>query len=409
MGQFNLSSQAAAGGGADALESLWRLLSLAKEADARTTNDTARVGIERERVKNESDYKNASLKSLEEERQANAKLRAQQGADALASDLTVGQDLTPSTVQTLTAGSRGDLVKAPTLGSTNITGDLLRGQLRMAPNPGKGPTYLGTPGQQQQKSAEDAFSAMASSAPPALRGRLQMIGALPAAQRGTALVEALKEDAKPTSQPVMRVNPRTGQMEQIGAAPQGAHFVNEPAPPQAPVVMVQTVDENGNPVTRMVKKEAGASYVKPANATTATRVASAETVNEVGTDIIHKLSDPKFASVVGPALGRAGTLRDFIGNPPPEFSELAGQIESYALANMGVHGMRSTQGAEQIKKLLDAHHTPESLAATIRGLNDFSTRFVEHNKPKAAGAAPDASGSGKETPEQRIARLLGGG
>jgi hypothetical protein len=163
--------------------------------------------------------------------------------------------------------------------------------------------------------------------------------------------------------------------------------------------MVQTVDENGNPVTRMVKKEAGASYVKPANATTATRVASAETVNEVGTDIIHKLSDPKFASVVGPALGRAGTLRDFIGNPPPEFSELAGQIESYALANMGVHGMRSTQGAEQIKKLLDAHHTPESLAATIRGLNDFSTRFVEHNKPKGGWC-----GSRCERERQRDAR-----
>lgn len=33
-------------------------------------------------------------------------------------------------------------------------------------------------------------------------------------------------------QPVMRINPRTGQMEKIGEAPKGAHFVNEPPPRQ---------------------------------------------------------------------------------------------------------------------------------------------------------------------------------
>jgi hypothetical protein len=164
---------------------------------------------------------------------------------------------------------------------------------------------------------------------------------------------------------------------------------------------VQTVDENGNPVTQFVRKQEGASYVKPANATTATRVSSAETVNAVGSDIIKKLSDPKYAAVVGPALGRAGTLRDFIGNAPPEFNELAGQIESYALANMGVHGMRSAQGAEAIKKLLDQHHSPESLAATIRGLNDFSTRFVAGNKPRAgSGAATDTPSGGGSAPKR---------
>jgi hypothetical protein len=136
----------------------------------------------------------------------------------------------------------------------------------------------------------------------------------------------------------------------------------------AATVTIQTVDANGNPVTRIVPKTAGTEFAKPANATTANRVASAETVNEVGADIVSKLSDPKFRATVGPAMGRYATLRDFIGDPPPEFSEFAGEIESYALANMGVHGMRSAQGAEQIKHLLDQRHTPESLAATIKGL-----------------------------------------
>ncbi len=44
-------------------------------------------------------------------------------------------------------------------------------------------------------------------------------------------------------------------------------------------------------------------------------------------------------------------MREFIGNPPPELSELAASIESFALANMGVHGMRSVQGADEIKAL----------------------------------------------------------
>lgn len=189
---------------------------------------------------------------------------------------------------------------------------------------------------------------------------------------------------------------RDGTPQQIGTVPKNAHVTNAPAPQQAPLVMVQTVDENGNPVTKIVNKKAGDSYVKPNNATTDTRVRAAETVNQVGNDIVQKLSDPKFAATVGPAMGRVGTLRDFIGNPPPEFSELAGQIESYALANMGVHGMRSAQGAAQISKLLDAHHSPESLAATIRGLNDFSNRFVANNKPHAGGAQPAPAAGNKD-------------
>lgn len=155
------------------------------------------------------------------------------------------------------------------------------------------------------------------------------------------------------------------------------------------LITMQTTDANGNAVTKIVPKEAGAEYAKPkgANAALENRLASARVVNQVGDSMIQKLSDPAFATVVGPAMGRAGTLRDFIGNPPPEFSELAGQIESYALANMGVHGMRSAQGAEHIKRLLDQHHTPQSLAATIRGLNEFSTRLVKDSEPNGGGSA----------------------
>lgn len=139
----------------------------------------------------------------------------------------------------------------------------------------------------------------------------------------------------------------------------------------------------------------GQTFDKGTNATTENRLNSAEAVNQTGNDMINKLSDPAYAAQVGVAMGRYNSLRDFVGNPPPEFAELAGTIESYSLANMGVHGMRSAQGAEQIKKLLDQKHTPESLIATIRGLNQFSNHFMENEGrkvPSSSGTTP-AGGS----------------
>lgn len=131
----------------------------------------------------------------------------------------------------------------------------------------------------------------------------------------------------------------------------------------------------------------GKSYEKGTGVAAEGRLASAQAVNQTGEDIIAQISDPTVAAMLGPSMGRYGTLREFIGNPPPEMAELAGAIESYAIANMGVHGMRSVQGAEQVKKLLDKKHTPESLKATIKGLSRFSQHFMENE-----GRGTDGSG-----------------
>lgn len=132
------------------------------------------------------------------------------------------------------------------------------------------------------------------------------------------------------------------------------------------------------------------AFNKPPSATVENRLASAQAVQQTGQDIISQLNDPKIRAMVGPAMGRFNSLRDFIGNPPPELSELAGSIESFALANMGVHGMRSVQGADEIKQLLDRKHTPDSLIKTIQGLNKFSEHFMTNE-----GRAPT---SGKSDP-----------
>lgn len=131
----------------------------------------------------------------------------------------------------------------------------------------------------------------------------------------------------------------------------------------------------------------GQKFEKGASGALETRLASAEAVSQTGNDIIAAVSSPKVAATLGPAMGRYNSMRDFIGDPPPEFSELAGQIESYALASMGVHGMRSAAGAEKIKGLLDKKHTPESLISTIKGLNSFSSHFMQNEGRTSTGAS----------------------
>lgn len=150
--------------------------------------------------------------------------------------------------------------------------------------------------------------------------------------------------------------------------------------------------ETGRTVIEYLPQSAirGQKFEKGVLGATESRLASAEAVKQTGDDMIANLNTPEVRAKLGPLMGRYNTLKDFIGNPPPEFAELAGQIESYSLANMGVHGMRSAQGSRMIAALLDQHHTPESLIASIKGLNSFATHFMENEGRKVTGsnAAP---------------------
>jgi hypothetical protein len=86
---------------------------------------------------------------------------------------------------------------------------------------------------------------------------------------------------KPSTQPVMRVNPRTGKMESLGDAPTGAHFVNEPAPPTPPqnkFNLIPGTDANGKPMMYRVNQQTGeSSAVNLGEGVTAGRVTDAQT------------------------------------------------------------------------------------------------------------------------------------
>jgi hypothetical protein len=161
--------------------------------------------------------------------------------------------------------------------------------------------------------------------------------------------------------------------------------------PAAPAtVTIQTVDAQGKPVERVLTKEQalkeGTFGAKPGQ-TMESRLASAKAVVQTGDDMIAQLSDPTLAAQLGPAMSRYNNIADFVGNPPPEFAKLAGEIESYSLANMGVHGMRSASGADAIKATLgQGRHTPGTIIAVINGLNSFANHLMTNEGGNTAPA-----------------------
>lgn len=168
----------------------------------------------------------------------------------------------------------------------------------------------------------------------------------------------------------------------------------DPKSSDVKLTRVEHDDGTGHTVVEYLPDSAlrGQKFTKGLGATDQNRANMAETVNNTGNDIISKLSDPKYAEQVGIAMGRFNNLREFLGNPPPEFAELAGEIESYSLASMGVHGMRNVKGAEKIKALLDGKHDPKAIIAAIKGLNSFSADYL-----KTVGRKPASGGDGIPT------------
>lgn len=389
----------AAGGASDALQEQLKQMFLQQL-------ERAKLAQEDRRIENETAYRKQQQASMDEARASTRKLQQQTLDKEVAGNLQLGQEVTPDEIGAAQRTGMGNRIKGATLASRNIGAGMMS-----TPNPGKGATFQGTAEQQQEAGQNSELERqIAMAATPALRGRLSMAKLLPPDKRATAISETMREEAKPPE----HSSAYKEYQDAVASGYKGDFnkYQTDDAnrKKSAPaMITVHTVDAAGNNVTKVVPKTAGSEFAAPVNATTANRVASAETVNRLSDDMLARLADPKLASTLGVVMGRYNTLQDFIGAPPPEFAELAGEVESFALANMGVHGMRSAFGAKQISDMLNQKQTPESLAAKIRGLSKFSKDFAEHNKPTTGGKAPAQASGGTETPEQRIKRLLGGG
>jgi hypothetical protein len=134
-------------------------------------------------------------------------------------------------------------------------------------------------------------------------------------------------------------------------------------------------------------KELGGKTVVAA---TANRVKAAKDSLSMGNELIAMLDDPETAAQLGPIAGRATNLQEFIGNIPPNMSELAGALKSWTELQPTVHAMRSSEMAEHIEKSLNRKFTPEALKGFIRGFNRTARTVAGNNS--------ETSGTGGTTP-----------
>jgi hypothetical protein len=163
----------ASAGGGIALQDVLRQLAEVAFRKQQLAQESQRIGIAQQAQTDNTAYRNASLKSLEDERATSAQLRKQASGKQFAETLPMGTKLDQGGLERLTdadmAGPEFVEHKDATLGSTNLSGAVQGGaaapkilRLMSSANPGQGPsdTFRGTAGQQfSAQSRQDALSA----------------------------------------------------------------------------------------------------------------------------------------------------------------------------------------------------------------------------------------------------------
>jgi hypothetical protein len=250
MAGMGLSGGFAAGVGADALEDILKRAFVAQTERRRAKQADRGLDLEAERNKQSAAIQQAQLESMAEARAATQKLQAQQGAERTAFMLPMGTKVSGPTRQTLIGGDLGDLTQqgeGDTLNSRNLSGALsmaegptaapmaIRGQLRSMGNAGSG-TFLGTAQQHAAELArQDTLAARTEAGLDRDEAKQARIAAADLAHKNRQEDLRLMASLRP--------------------------------PPQQQTITIQTVDAQGNPVTKVVPKTAGAEFAtapKPA-------------------------------------------------------------------------------------------------------------------------------------------------
>ena len=153
-----------------------------------------------------------------------------------------------------------------------------------------------------------------------------------------------------------------------------------PQPQKERLVQVRRFDpETGTNVVEFVSESEARDngpYRAPVGSAEISRKNTATALTKTGDDVLKSLQNPVLAEQLGIAMGRFNTLQDFVGNPPPEFAQLAGELKSFAAANMTVHGFRSSAGADKVFEMLNQQQTPEALSRKIKGLMQFTKYYL---------------------------------
>ncbi len=183
-------------------------------------------------------------------------------------------------------------------------------------------------------------------------------------------------------------------------------------PTAVPTVVIQTTDANGNSIQKIVPKTAGAEYAGHVNLQMDRQRKLAEFASGDVNAALDQIDAAQSAGLLGPGSGRiygqflAGLVGS-TGDPAADarLGALKASIKdintSYPMAIAG--NARGGGGAmDRLKSVLDSDKFSADL---MKGaLHEISGALARRT------AAPTATGApANETPQQRIARLLGGG
>lgn len=158
----------------------------------------------------------------------------------------------------------------------------------------------------------------------------------------------------------------------------------DPSTGQAPPGIL--LDENGTPIGN---KQAG--NVRP----TAAARGRAEQATAIEAAAIPLIRDIRTVGpqVLGPLLGRYGSLTKFVGDPPPAYAQLAAELTSWIALHPAAHGFRGVRAVEEFEKAFgNPNWTPESLSAAIMGSFGTMNALRQVGTPRTAtGGGPPSS------------------
>lgn len=245
-----------------------------------------------------------------------------------------------------------------------------------------------------------------------VRHYLQVRAALPKGENPPAqLFEKPPVDPEAAIKPVYRIT-RGGKMEQIGEAPQGAHFSQEPAPPAAPSVdhvLVQTPDGYKLRSDVATTLQGGGTVPLPLTSSTRTMEEGAKMLQPHITRLEATATELDKQGLFGPVMSRirglltkVGTLDEFQNevSKDPELSKdrLVGQFAtSLGLLATGagrVHGGARGGGSPQMlshfKALLSDASSLQMFLGRMDSLNEYMSGY-------AAGPEGAHAGGGETT------------
>jgi hypothetical protein len=222
------------GGVSDALEQeLMRRYALERQAALDDLNRRNTESIIADRAINR-EIQRGNVDAWNEQRAAAADERRTKLAGGIAGMLSPDQEIDQETADTLKAGHLGPLVGPGQQKTPRV--------IRIAPDDGTLPsaqlspdvsaaTFRGTPGQIDARRKRQDLDAFLSD--PNTPDNVKQFITAQRASGDSSLPYQLFASDESKQVPVIRVNPRSGAVEQVGTAPKGAHFVNEPKIDQA--------------------------------------------------------------------------------------------------------------------------------------------------------------------------------